>query len=134
MKSVRSLLIVLGVIFAVLAVVAGLARTPAIQRWIMLRIAAGQPDLKLQLQSVSVGPGSLALRGLELERTGVVVKIAEVDADYSLWALLFEHEINISQLRAHGVAIDATKVSSEKAKADAAAPYHPLPRRAGASA
>lgn len=121
MKLVRPLLITLGVILAFGAVVVGLALTPGVQRWAILRAASKQPDLRLSVASVSAGFRSVSARDVLLEQRGVQIKLTELDADYSLWALLFGREIKISRLRTHGLMVDASRVSPTKAKAGAAA-------------
>ncbi len=121
MKPVRFLFIALGVILVLGVVATGLALTPSIQRWAILRATAGQPGLKLTLQSVSAGFSSVSVRGVEFTQHGVTVKLDELDADCSLWALLFSREIEIGRLRAHGLMIDASRISPAKAKAGAAA-------------
>lgn len=121
MKPVRSLLLVLAALLALAAVTAGIAMLPGVQRWAVYRVAAGQPGLKLQLESISAGPGSVALRGVQFVKHGVTVRLARLDADYSLFQLLFGQRLQVDRLAAQGLEIDATRITRSQAGAGAVA-------------
>ncbi|MBI2516977.1 MAG: hypothetical protein HYV95_08680 [Opitutae bacterium] len=121
MKPVRPLLIALVVVFALAAVAAGVALLPGVQRWAVYRVAAGRPGWQLQLESVSADPASLALRGVQLAQHGVQLKVARLEADYSLFQLVFRRRLQVDRLVVSGVAIDATRLSRSKAGTGAAA-------------
>jgi hypothetical protein len=121
MKPVRPLLIALAALVALSVVVAGVARLPRVQRWAVLRAAAGQPELKFQLESISAGPSTLALRDVQLTRHGVTVKLARLDAEYSLIQLLLHRQLQLDRLAAQGLVIDATRASRRRTGAGAVA-------------
>jgi hypothetical protein len=115
MKLARTLLVVLGVVVALLALVIGLALTPAVQRWAILRYAARQPGLKLEVARVSAGPQSLALQGLKMQKGGVTMNLERLDAEYSLFALLWSDRLQLDRLTARGLLVDASHVSRNRA-------------------
>jgi hypothetical protein len=117
MKPVRLLLIFLGV-FALLGLVAvALALTPAVQRWAVLRAAARQKGLQLQLESVAAGPASVALRGVRLQSHGVRVECDRLDADFSLWQLLIGSRLAMDRLQVTGLRVDASRLTRNRALA-----------------
>ncbi|MDB6165806.1 MAG: AsmA-like C-terminal region, partial [Lacunisphaera sp.] len=120
MKPARLLLVLLGVL--ALAGVAGavLALKPSVQRSLLLRIAAKQPGLKLEVESVSAGFSHVALRGVTASKRGLTLKVGQLDADYSLWALLFSRRLEIHRLSASGLMINGGRISPVGAQAAAA--------------
>ena len=115
MKSARLLLITLGVFAAVVAVAVGLALTPSIQRWAVLRAAAGQPGLKLEVAHVSAGFSTVSLSGVHFAQDGLQVKLDSLDSDYSLLQLVVRRRLVIHQLTATGLMVDASQLSRTKA-------------------
>ncbi len=121
MKLVRPILITSGVFFLLVVIAGGLARTPAIQRWVVLRVAAKHPDLQLKLEGVSAGLTSLTLRGVQVEHRGVQLSFAELQVDYSLWAYFSNQRLQIGKLSAQGLLIDASQLSPRRTQAGLAA-------------
>ncbi len=124
MKYARLLLITLGVFAVVGALALTLALTPSLQRWAVLRAAAGQPGLKLEVEHVSAGFSTLSLHGVRLAQNGLLVQLDSLETDYSLVQLVFSRRLVIHQLTATGLMMDASRVS--RAKAGAAATGGPV--------
>ncbi len=121
MKLVRPILIFVGVILLLCVLAVGLALIPALQRRAILRAAGKYPELQLKLDSVSAGFSSLTLRGVQVEHRGVKVSLEQLHADYSLWAFLMDRQIQIEQLTAQGLLVDASQLSAQKTQAGLAA-------------
>lgn len=120
MKPVRLLLIILGTLAVIFAVGLGLALTPSVQRWAVLRVARDVPGLKLELASVSGGFSGVALRGVTAEYRQVVVKLDRLDADFSLFSFLFGKQLVLSRLHADGLNVDASRRTGSRNEAAAA--------------
>ena len=119
MKPARLLLIFLGVLLVTCAVMVGLALTPGVQRWALLR-ATRDAGLKLEVAGVSAGWSGATLQGVQLEKQQVVVKLDRLEAGFSLWSLLAGRKLAISRLRIAGLIVDASRLSRAKAEAAAA--------------
>jgi hypothetical protein len=120
MKLVRPLLFTLGALVALLVVLAVVALMPGVQRWAVQRALAAQPDVKLQFAHLAAGPARAELRDVTFERQGLLVRAARVEADYALLRFAFQRRLEVSRLVAHGVEIDATRLSATQARAGAA--------------
>lgn len=120
MKPVRLLLILLGILAALFAGGLGLALTPSLQRWAVLRAARDIPGLKLEVAGVSAGWSGATLHGLQAEKQRVVVKVDRLEADFSLFQLLVGRQLTISRLKIDGLVVDASRLSRAKAEAAAA--------------
>jgi len=115
MKSARLLLITLGVFAAVLVVTVGLALTPSIQRWAVLRAVADRPGLKLEVAQVSAGFSALSLHGVHLAQDGLDLRLESLESDYSLLQFVFHRRLVIHQLSATGLLVDASRLARAKA-------------------
>ena len=120
MKPVRLLLIILGTLVVVFAVALGLVLTPSVQRWAVLRAMRDVPGLKLELTSVSGGFSGVTLRGVQAEHKNVVVKLDRLEADLSLFSLLFGEKLVLSRLHAEGLDVDASRLAASRSGAAAA--------------
>ncbi|MDI1335565.1 MAG: AsmA-like C-terminal region-containing protein [Lacunisphaera sp.] len=120
MKFVRPLLIILGVLALVCGIAAGLALTPSIQRWAVLRATAGTPGLQLTVTEFSAGLSHLSVRGVAMQRTGLNVTLDRLEADYSLIEVLASRRLHLRQLTADGLVVDASRLSPVRAQAAAA--------------
>ena len=120
MKSVRPLLVILGCFVVVCGVALGLALTPAVQRWALHRAVGQSAGFRFEVEEISAGLPHFSLRGVTLQHNGLIVKLARVDADYSLWQILFNRRLQIHQLTASGLLVDASRLSSARAQAVAA--------------
>src|SRR5690349_1095294 len=119
MKPVRLLLVLLGLVLLLGAAVLGLALTPSVQRWAVLR-AARDAGVKLDASRISAGWSGASLQGVQVEKEGVVVRIDRLNADFSLWRLLVSRELAVARLKIAGLAVDASRVSRANAEAAAA--------------
>ncbi len=120
MKPARFLVILLASLFVLGLVAGGLALTPAVQRWAVLRAVQGTPGCKFEVTSVAAGLTRIRLAGVHLEKSGLTVQLAQLDADYSLWQFLLHRRLVISGLSGSGLVVDATRLSRETAGTAAA--------------
>jgi hypothetical protein len=111
MKLVRPLLITSAVLLVLVAAGIGTALTPSVQRWAVLRAVAGQPGLKLELTRISAGISRLTLEGLRVEQNGLVARATRIEAEYSLWPLMFDRRLELARVTADGLVVDASKLS-----------------------
>ncbi|MES1168285.1 MAG: hypothetical protein ABUL61_03850, partial [Oleiharenicola lentus] len=119
MKPVRLLLIFLGILVAAGAIALGLALTPSVQRWAVVR-AARDSGLKLEVAGVSVGWSGAVLQGVQAEKQRVVVRLDRLEADFSLFQLLAGRQLAVSRLKLDGLVLDASRLSRAKVEAAAA--------------
>lgn len=120
MKFARPLLITLGILALLCGIAVALALTPSIQRWAVLRAAAGRPGLALTIDGMSAGVSRLVLRGVALEQNGLVVNLASLEADYSLFEVLVRRRLHLRRLNAEGLVVDASRLSPIQTQAAAA--------------
>lgn len=120
MKPVRILLIVSGVLAALAVVALGLALTPAIQRWAVLRAVQDTPGLKLQLGGISAGFSGVTLNEVQAEQDGLPVRFARLEADFSPLGFVWSRHLKIDRLRVTGLYVDASQLSRGKTEAVAA--------------
>ena len=106
MKFVRWLLISLGILLVLAGALGALALLPSVQRWALLRATADVPDLKLNVAEVSVGFSGMTLKQVEAEKSRVAIKLAKLEADFSLTAFLFAQRLEISRLNSEIEKID----------------------------
>lgn len=119
MKPVRLLLLLLGILVVICAVGLGLALTPSVQRWAVLR-AARDAGVKLEVTGVSAGWSGVTLQGVQAEKERIVVKLDRLEADFSLFHLLAGRQLIVSRLKIDGLVMDASRVSRTKVEAAAA--------------
>lgn len=120
MKLARLLLFVVGGLALLALLAAGVAFTPAVQRWAVARAVAAQPGLKLEFARLAAGPSGAELRDVTLERPGLRLRLARLDVDYVLWRFLLHRRLEVRQLTVRGLEIDATQLSSSRTRAGAA--------------
>lgn len=120
MKPVRLLLILLGILLVAGAVAAGLALTPGVQRWAVRRALRGAPGLQFEVAAVDAGLSHLRLDGLAMAKGGLQVQLAHLEADYSVWPLLFNRRLVVGRLSGRGLVVDASRLSRTRAGAAAA--------------
>ena len=89
MKPARLLLILLGLFLALNLGLGVLVLTPAVQRWALLRAVQGYPGLKFEVTTVAAGLSRIRLAGVQAQKGGIAVQIAQLEAEYSLTQLLF---------------------------------------------
>lgn len=120
MKPVRILLIALGVLVALSAVALGLALTPSIQRWAVLRAVQGTPGLRLELGGISAGFSGVTLTDVRAEQGGLPVRVARLEAEFSPIGFVLGNHLKVERLRVQGLAVDASRLSRGKTEAVAA--------------
>ena len=98
----------------------GLALTPAVQRWAVLRAARDVPGLKLELASVSAGFSGVTFGGVKAEHRGIPIEIERLEAKFPVLGLLWGRHLEVNRLRIAGLRVDAGGVSRGKAEAAAA--------------
>ena len=69
--------------------VLGLGLSPAVQRWVFLRVLGDGPGMHLEVAEVAADFTSVKLTGLVLQQPGLRVSLTRLEADYSLFALLW---------------------------------------------
>ena len=126
MKIVRALLIVFGVAIVATALATAAAFVPAVQRWALLRIAAGRPGTSLRVERLAVRPGSINVHRLQLVRPGLRVTLDDVAAGFSLWEAVAHRRLVVRDLRITGLQVDLTNPPQAGGGAFAGTPP-PLP-------
>ncbi len=120
MKPARSLFIILGIVLVLGLLAGGLALTPSVQRWAVLRAVRAEPGFKLEVATVAAGFSRIRLEGVKLEKSGLAVQLEHLEADYSPWQLLVRRKLVVGRLTGRGLLVDASRLSRAKAEAAAA--------------
>lgn len=120
MKLPRILLLLAVVLVGLLVLGLGLALTPGVQRWALLRAVAAQPGLEVSVGRVAVGFSRLEVRDLEARQGGMKFSVAELQGEHRLLALL-GGRLELTRLRGRGLEIDISRIASGAASAGAAA-------------
>lgn len=120
MKPVRALLFAFVALLVLAGLVLGLALTPAVQRWAVMRAVRDQPGLKFEAATIAAGLSHLRLEGVQAAKGGLSVQLEHLEADYSAWSLLFGRRLVLDKVHGRGLAVDAGKLSGGKAGAAAA--------------
>ncbi len=126
MKFARPLLIALAIVVALVVLAVGLALTPAIQRRLVLRAVASTPGLTLKVDDVAAGFSSIRLRQVDVQRGELHVQVDRLDADYSLWRLVFGRRLRMQRLEVAGLVVDARRMAASGNQAAAAAAGTPV--------
>lgn len=122
MKVSRPLLIGLAGLALVLVALGIAAFTPAVQRWAVLRALRHQPGVKLEIGRLAATTGGFEVRDLRLDSGGVSVTAERLEGKFRLWPLVTGSGLELQQLVARGLFIDAAKATPAAASAGAAAP------------
>jgi hypothetical protein len=120
MKPVRSLPILLGILFGFVLAAGALLFTPAVQRWALLRAMQARPALQFEAATVAASLSQVQLGGVRFKKSGITVQIGQLEADYSLWQLLLKRQLVLGRLTGRGLLVDASKLSARRANAAAA--------------
>ncbi|MCF3649426.1 hypothetical protein [Synoicihabitans lomoniglobus] len=88
MKRRRGILIGIGATIGVVALFVVLAFLPPIQKWIVTRALAGQPDLVVEFDAIAVRPSSITIEALDVQQGAVRFRAPVVKADLPVWKLL----------------------------------------------
>lgn len=120
MKPPRPLLLAVGLPVALLLLAGAVARWPGVQRWAVLRAAAAQPGLRLELASLSAGLTGAVATGVKLERGDLRVAAGRVEVRYAPWAWLTGRRIVLPRVAAEAVLVDVSRLPGATAGAAAA--------------
>jgi hypothetical protein len=120
MKLVRALLFALVVLLVLGAVAAGLALTPSVQRWAVMRAVRAEPGLKFEAATIRAGVSHLRLAGVQAAKGRLAGQLEQLEADYSLWQLVFRRRLVLTSLRGRGLVVDASRLSADQTGAAAA--------------
>ncbi len=123
MKALKLSAIVLGVIFALVALVVALALIPAVQTWAVRKAVGNQPGMTLEIGRVAAGFSAADLTDVRVVKDGVVVTAKSANARYSAWDYLTHKRVNVADLTVQDLVIDlraATPAAQTKATNSAA--------------
>lgn len=120
MKFLRLLLVLSGAILVAGAIVLGLALTPSVQRWAVLRAVRDVPGLKLELGGISAGFSGVTVTGVKAVHQGLPVSVERLEAEFSPLGYVFGRQLEIRRLTVSGLHLDAARLSPAKAEAAAA--------------
>lgn len=120
MKLLRPLVIAFVVLLVLGGVACGLALAPGVQRWAVMRAVRAQPGLKFEATTIAAGWSHLRLAGVQAAKGSLTVQVGQLDADYSLWPLLFRRRLELANVHGRGLVVDASRLSGDKAGAVAA--------------
>ncbi len=107
-KTVRFWLIVMSGAVALAALILTAALLPAVQRWAVLRVAAGRPGLKLEIEHLAIRPGIAEIHNLTAEQSGVRVVVTDGRFEISLWQALIHRRLVLAGARVDGMRLDLT--------------------------
>jgi hypothetical protein len=119
MKLVRALLIALVVLLVLGAVAVGLALTPSVQRWAVMRAVRSQPGLQVEATTIAAGWSQLRFAGVKASKDGVTIQLDRLEADYSPAQLLFRRRLVLDHVQGRGLVVDASLLSGDKTGAAA---------------
>jgi hypothetical protein len=108
-KTVRSWLIVFGVVVAIAAATVTVALVPAVQRRAVLWIASGRPGLTLEVDHLALRPGVAEIRGLRVQQAGAQVVVEEASFELSLWQAIVHRRLILRSARVTGMKVDLTR-------------------------
>ena len=110
MKPARVALIMLGVLVLLGFVTVGLAFHSGVQTWAARKALAGQPSVRVTLDSVSAGLSRVELRGLRAELSGAVITVPSLTVELPVIAAGLSQKVNIGKLVARGWTLDFTNL------------------------
>jgi hypothetical protein len=93
---------------ALAALILTAALAPSVQRWAVLRAAAGYPGLKLEIERLAIRPGIVEVHHLTAEQSGVRVAMADGTFEISLWQALIHRRLVLAGARVEGMRLDLT--------------------------
>jgi hypothetical protein len=115
MKLARLLLIVFGIVALLCGIAVGLAMTPSLQRWALLRAVGEVPGLRLDVTSVSGGFSGVTLRDVRAEYRQGGATVDSLEVDFSVLGFIVGRNLNIDRLHASGLRVDASRISRAEA-------------------
>jgi len=129
MKALKIAAIALTGLVLLVVLVVALALTPAVQTWAVRRAVAGQPGITIELGRVSAGFTATEISDLRVAKDGLIVTASRVSARYSAWDYLTHKRVNVDEVSAQGLLIDARRYApaATPAAAPATAAAAPFP-------
>jgi hypothetical protein len=121
-KTVRSWLIVLGVVVGMAVLALSVALLPAVQRRVLLWVASGRPGLMFEVDHVAIRPGVAEIRGLRVQQAGVQVAIEEGSFEIALWQAIVHRRLVLHSARVRGMKVDLTRYAGLAAGAGGTSP------------
>jgi hypothetical protein len=106
MKPIKIFALALGAVGLVLALVAILALTPAVQTWAVRRAVASQPGMTIELGRVAAGLSTAEITDLRVVKDRAVVTAKLVSVQYSAWDYLAKKRINADFVRVQDLVVD----------------------------
>ena len=107
-KTVRVLLVVVGVVIALAALALAVAFLPSVQRWAALKAAGSRAGLKLEVARLVIRPGSMTIHDLRMDQPGRRVTLTDASAEVSFWELIAHRRVVLRDLRVVGLKVDLT--------------------------
>ncbi|GHB97473.1 hypothetical protein [Cerasicoccus arenae] len=119
MKKFLKIILILAVLVVLLLVIGGIVITrPGFQKSVFLSAMEGSVD-SVQVETLQAGTSKVAIKGLDIEQNGAIVKLGDLTLNYSLWDYIFDKEIRIDVLAIKGLYVDTTNMKpSEKSDKD----------------
>ena len=111
MKSVRILLLSVGVLVTALIVIVVGAFNSSVQTWAARKAMAAQPGMRGTLGSVGVGLDRVDLKAIRIEQNGAVFTVPALTVDVPIIAAGFSKKIAITKCVARGWTLDLTKAT-----------------------
>jgi hypothetical protein len=107
---------VVGVVGLALVILLALAMTSPVQTWVARRVLASQPDLGAEVGKVRIGLHQLNLEQTQLNLSGAVLTLPQLQAELPVVSAAWNGEIAISKLVARGWTLDLTGYAPALAK------------------
>ena len=115
MKVVRVVSIVLVIGAACAVFLASIARYSGFQTWAVRRALSNSPYLRGSVESVAADTGQVRIRGLRLERNGMVLDIPSLESELPVLSAVIRRRVAVQRLVAKGWVLDLTKAAPARA-------------------
>ncbi|MEI6861430.1 MAG: hypothetical protein WCL04_04175, partial [Verrucomicrobiota bacterium] len=109
-RPLKIILVLSGVAALLVAVLVGLAFTPAVQTWAVRRAVANVPGAKIEVGRASIGLHAVHLENLRVTQSGLVFTLPAADVELSVLAAA-RGQISIARLTANGWTADLTSAA-----------------------
>ncbi|WP_269542278.1 AsmA family protein [Cerasicoccus fimbriatus] len=118
MKKFLKVILILAVLLILVVVIAAVVVTrPGFQKSIFLSSMEGKVD-KVQVETLSAGMSKVDVQDLEIEKNGALIKLGDLQLQYSLWDFVFGKELRIDELVIDKLYVDTTKMKPSGDKSD----------------
>ncbi len=106
MKTLRLILLWVGIAGILLALLVLTAISPPLQTWAALRALNGSPGIQASIDSLSAGFGRIDVEKARIEAQGVVLNVPLLQAQVPLTRAVFGRKVSIESLVARGWTLD----------------------------